>query len=45
MEWALELGMMVRRFGDGPELVWLHGLGEWSRNFDAIAAHPALAGF
>jgi esterase len=45
MESALEHGMMVRRFGDGPELVWLHGLGEWSQNFDAIAAHPALAGF
>jgi len=37
--------MMVRRFGDGPEVVWLHGLGEWSQNFDAIARHPTLAGF
>src|SRR5215475_6663574 len=37
--------MMVRRFGSGPELVWIHGLGEQSRSLDAIAAHPALAGF
>lgn len=37
--------MMVRRFGAGPELLWLHGLGECSQNFDAVAAHPALAGF
>jgi pimeloyl-ACP methyl ester carboxylesterase len=37
--------MMVRRSGSGPELVWIHGLGEQSRSLDAIAAHPALAGF
>jgi pimeloyl-ACP methyl ester carboxylesterase len=37
--------MLVRRFGAGPELLWLHGLGEWSANFDSIAAHPAFAGF
>jgi pimeloyl-ACP methyl ester carboxylesterase len=37
--------MMVRRFGEGPEIVWVHGLGEWSVGFDALAAHPALAGF
>ncbi|HEU4727286.1 MAG TPA: alpha/beta hydrolase [Kofleriaceae bacterium] len=37
--------MMVRRFGSGPELVWIHGLGEQSRSLDAIAAHPGLAGF
>jgi len=36
--------MMVRRFGTGPELVWIHGLGEQSRSLDAVAAHPALAG-
>jgi pimeloyl-ACP methyl ester carboxylesterase len=29
----------------GPEIVWIHGLGEWSVNFDPIAAHPAFAGF
>jgi pimeloyl-ACP methyl ester carboxylesterase len=49
MRWALEyaLGqaMMVRRFGTGPEVIWIHGLGEQSRSLDAITAHPALAGF
>jgi pimeloyl-ACP methyl ester carboxylesterase len=25
--------------------VWIHGLGEWSASFDAVAAHPAFAGF
>ncbi len=37
--------MIVRRFGSGPELVWLHGLGEWSANFDVIARNPALDDF
>lgn len=53
MQWTLEhapghaLGypMMVRRFGEGPEIVWIHGLGEWSVNFDPVAEHPAFAGF
>jgi pimeloyl-ACP methyl ester carboxylesterase len=45
MRWTLEHGMMVRRFGTGPEVIWIHGLGEWSQGFDAVAAHPALAGF
>jgi pimeloyl-ACP methyl ester carboxylesterase len=45
MRWSLEHGMMVRRFGTGPEVVWIHGLGEWSQGFDAVAAHPTLAGF
>jgi pimeloyl-ACP methyl ester carboxylesterase len=45
MQWTLEHAMMVRRFGTGPEVVWLHGLGEWSQSFEAVAAHPALAGF
>lgn len=53
MRWSLEAlpdhsagrAMMVRRFGTGPEIVWIHGLGEQSRSLDAIAAHPALAGF
>ncbi|HEX8111952.1 MAG TPA: alpha/beta hydrolase [Kofleriaceae bacterium] len=55
MRWSLEAAghaerapahaMMVRRSGSGPELVWIHGLGEQSRSLDAIAAHPALAGF
>jgi pimeloyl-ACP methyl ester carboxylesterase len=37
--------MMVRRFGTGPELLWIHGLGEQSRSLDPIVAHPAFAGF
>ncbi|HET9623700.1 MAG TPA: alpha/beta hydrolase [Kofleriaceae bacterium] len=49
MEWTLEYAqgraMMVRRFGTGPELVWIHGLGEWSVSFHPVVAHPALAGF
>src|SRR6476661_3209627 len=55
MRWSIEAAghaerapahaMMVRRSGSGPELVWIHGLGEQSRSLDAIAAHPALAGF
>jgi len=43
--WSLEHGMIVRRFGSGPELVWIHGLGEWSVSFDPVAHHPALATF
>src|SRR4051794_16205913 len=42
---AFEADMIVRRFGTGPEVVWIHGLGEWSVSFDAVAAHPALARF
>ncbi len=45
LRWSLEHGMMVRRLGDGPEVVWLHGLGEWSVIFDAIVRHSALSGF
>ncbi|HEX7843859.1 MAG TPA: alpha/beta hydrolase [Kofleriaceae bacterium] len=49
MRWALEHtsghAMMVRRFGAGPEIVWIHGLGEQSQSIDPVAAHPALAGF
>jgi pimeloyl-ACP methyl ester carboxylesterase len=43
--WNHEHGMTVRRFGSGPDLVWIHGLGEWSVNFDAVAHHPAFTGF
>ena len=43
--WSVAHGMTVRRWGAGPELVWIHGLGESSVSFDAIARHPALAGF
>lgn len=37
--------MIVRRWGTGPAIVWIHGLGEWATSFEPVAAHPALAGF
>ncbi len=40
---TVEGGMAVRRVGAGPEVVWIHGLGEQSASFDAICA--ALPGF
>lgn len=43
MKWSFEHGMCVRRRGDGPELVWIHGLGESSTAFDGVAER--LAGF
>ena len=45
MRWTLEHDMMVRRFGAGPEIIWIHGLGEWSASFDHNAGHPAFGGF
>lgn len=36
--------MHVRERPGSPTLLWLHGLGESGRCFEAIAAHPALAG-
>jgi pimeloyl-ACP methyl ester carboxylesterase len=49
MEWTVEYAqgraMTVRRFGTGPELVWIHGLGEWSVSFEPVVAHARLAGF
>ena len=30
--------MTVRRFGAGPEIVWIHGLGESSTSFDPVVA-------
>lgn len=33
----IEHQMTVRRFGAGPEIVWIHGLGESSVSFDPIA--------
>ena len=45
VESAGDQPMVVRRCGAGPEVLWIHGLGEWSPSFDAIIAHPALAGF
>lgn len=43
--WSFEHDMMVRRSGSGPEIVWIHGLGEWSVSYDAIARHPRFADF
>jgi pimeloyl-ACP methyl ester carboxylesterase len=44
--WTDEASMVVRTSGAGPrDVVWVHGLGESSLCFDAIAAHPALAGW
>jgi pimeloyl-ACP methyl ester carboxylesterase len=43
--WSLEHGMIVRRAGSGPEIVWIHGLGEWSVSFEPMVRHPAFAGF
>jgi pimeloyl-ACP methyl ester carboxylesterase len=45
MWWSVEHGMTIRRFGAGPEVVWLHGLGEQSASFDAIVRHPLLDGY
>ena len=45
MEFSIEHGMSVRRVGRGPEIVWIHGLGESSTSFDPCVGHPALAGF
>lgn len=41
--WTIAHDMVVRRIGSGPELVWIHGLGEQSSSFDAICAR--LPGF
>ena len=37
--------MVVRRVGRGPEVIWIHGLGERSRCFDAVVDHRLLEGF
>ncbi len=36
MQWTLEHGMMIRRTGNGPTVVWIHGLGESSAGFDPV---------
>lgn len=41
--WSTERGMVVRAFGEGVDLIWIHGLGEQSASFDAVA--HALVGF
>ena len=45
MRWSVDRGMVVRSFGDGIELILIHGLGEQSASFDAVARHPALAAY
>lgn len=37
--------LWTQTFGDGPPVVWLHGLGESSLCFAEISRHPALARF
>jgi pimeloyl-ACP methyl ester carboxylesterase len=43
VSWALERGMVVRRTGSGPRVVWIHGLGESSVSFEPVVA--AMPGF
>jgi pimeloyl-ACP methyl ester carboxylesterase len=43
MQWSLEHGMVVRRSGAGPRVVWIHGLGESSVSFEPVVA--AMPGF
>ena len=38
MKWSLEHGMSVRRTGQGPRVVWIHGLGESSVSFEPVVA-------
>jgi pimeloyl-ACP methyl ester carboxylesterase len=42
---TFEHGMIVRRVGTGPDVIWIHGLGEYAASFEACAKHPKLAGF
>ncbi|HUS29280.1 MAG TPA: alpha/beta hydrolase [Kofleriaceae bacterium] len=45
MKWSTEHGMVVRRTGgDGPRIVWIHGLGESSVSFEPVVAKmPAFS--
>ena len=43
--WSFEHDMIVRRHGAGPEVVWIHGMGEWSVSYDSIVRHPRFAAF
>lgn len=36
MKFAMEHGMSVRRTGEGPRIVWIHGLGESSTSFEPV---------
>src|SRR4051812_9764818 len=38
INFSSEAGMSVRRTGEGPELVWIHGLGESSTSWDPVLA-------
>lgn len=38
MQWSVEHDMVVRRFGSGRPIVWIHGLGEQSASFDPITS-------
>ena len=42
----MSAGLIGRQLGAGPgtPLLWIHGLGESGRGFDAIARHSRLAG-
>ncbi len=37
--------LSAQTFGEGPLVVWLHGLGDSSLGFAEISRHPALAGY
>ena len=43
MDEAFEHDVWVRQRPGTPALLWIHGLGESGRCFEAISAHPALA--
>jgi pimeloyl-ACP methyl ester carboxylesterase len=45
MEQSVERGMVVRRTGAGPAIVYVHGLGEAGHCFAELIREPALAGF
>lgn len=44
VRYAVESGMFVREAGDGPVLVFVHGLGESGLCFEHLLAHPGLTG-
>jgi pimeloyl-ACP methyl ester carboxylesterase len=43
MKWTTEHDLVVRRVGEGRELIWIHGLGEQSASFERVVAR--LPGF
>jgi pimeloyl-ACP methyl ester carboxylesterase len=45
MRESIEHGMVVRRWGDGPPLVYIHGLGEAGLCFAPLVADSVLARF